>query len=192
MAFPIAALTGLLVSLLSAQIGRSDAAIGVTDMRTRMQPLRAIVGSFTLEASETATDQSTFRETGTRECRWILGETAILCEDARTLREARGRYVQLPANRRSMMTFRWNAADSSYEQVDIGVTGAPGVRRLTHDPSAGKLSYDSVVESQSVGQTLDSTSLMTIYTDGHAVTQTLRSRTSTFQEEYRETATRKR
>lgn len=177
--------------LCAAQAGLSDVETGVTEARARMNMLSPLVGSFALTASETATDDSSFQETGTRDCRWAVGDTMILCEDARALTKATGRYLRLPANRRSLRAYRWHAADRTFEQVDIGAAGLPQVRTLAFDAGRGTLSYMSVVQSQSRGETLDNTSVFTIGAERHLLTQTLRSRTSTFQEEYRETAVRR-
>lgn len=176
-----------------APVGRADESTGVTVQRERMRVLAPIVGRFSLTAGELATDDSMFKEAGTRECQWIFDESAILCEDSRQLLEASGRYTQLASHRRSVQVYRWNAEVSGYERVAIGVTGAPDVRPLTFDAATRTLSYPFVVNRSSyLGETLDSTSVTTIAADGHDVSQTLRSRTSDFVERYREIATRVR
>jgi uncharacterized protein (TIGR02246 family) len=171
--------------------GRSDEELGVTAVRAEMQKLAALIGVFDLSATEKGTDGSSFNESGTRRCRWALGRTTIECEDERTLIDAAGRYQQLPRHRRSMRVLRWNAADRRYEQVEMGMSGAPFVRALMFDPDRLTISYHSVVESQSMKVTLDNASTLTIATDRHDLVQQLRSRTTDFSEEYRETAMRR-
>ena len=172
------------------QVGISDARSGVDEARARMQALTALVGTFDLHATETGTDGSMFVEVGTRTCRWALGDAAILCEDARTLREARGRYENLATHRRSIRLIRWNRDVGAFEQVSIGLAGAPGVQRLTYDPARRTLAYVSTVQSQSMGLTLTNESTLTIEADAHALVQHLRAQTTDFAEEYRETAKR--
>jgi hypothetical protein len=78
-----------------------------------------------LSATEIGTDGSSFDERGWRSCRWMLAETAIQCEDERMLIKAVGRYTQLPASRRSIRIYRWNASGRVFEQVDIGPASVP-------------------------------------------------------------------
>jgi hypothetical protein len=90
-----------------------------------------------------------------------------------------------------MRIVRWNADGRHFEQVEIGMTGMPGARPLRFDAARSALSYDSVVESSSMKQTLDNASTRTIARDRHDQVQHLRSRTTDFREEYRETAVRR-
>lgn len=175
------------------QVGASDVDTGVDAARARMARLRGLVGSFTLEGGETATDNSVFREAGTRECREVFGGAAILCEDARTLVEARGRYAALPSHRRSISLYRWNALAAGFERVSVRPDGPPDVVPLAlSEGTAVKLSYPFVVASSSYRkEPLDAASEMTIRAEAHEVVQTLRSRVSAFQEHYREVATRR-
>jgi hypothetical protein len=170
--------------------GVSDDESGVTPARTAMQILEPLVGSFTLTAGETGTDGSAFKETGTRECRWMFDRAAIYCEDRRTLVEASGRYQRLYSHRRFAAIYRWRSPDKVFERVSVGISGAPSVTTLTAQ-EAGRYSYTFEVASSSFrGEPLAATSELVIERDRHVVRQELRSKVSHFAESYAETATR--
>ena len=171
--------------------GVSDDESGLSAARTAMQTLEPLVGTFTLTAGETGTDGSAFKETGTRECRWMFDHSAIYCEDRRTLVEASGRYQRLYAHRRFAAIYRWRAAGKAFERVNVGISGAPSVTTLTtHE--GGRYSYTFEIASSSFrGEPLAATSELAIERDRHVVKQDLRSKVSDFAESYVETATRR-
>lgn len=183
--------TGIALTVGAAQQpGRSDQELGIPASQSAMRALRDLIGTFDLSATEVGSDGARFTETGVRTCRWALALTLIVCEAERTLREAVGRYAQLPAHRRRMTSFRWNASTDQNEQVDITTSGTPRVVVLSRESAPQVLSYTSVVESRSMQQTLNNHGTLTIDTNGHQLLQQLRSTTTAFNEEYREAATR--
>jgi hypothetical protein len=175
----------------AAMPGVSDDESGVTAARAAMQMLGPLVGNFSLTAGETGTDGSAFKETGTRECRWMFDRSAIFCEDRRTLVEASGRYQRIYSHRRLAAVYRWRASDKVFERVNLGISGAPSVTTFTTGES-GRFSYTFEVASSSFrGEPLAATSELVIERDRHIVKQDLRSKVSDFAESYVETATRR-
>ena len=152
-----------------------------------------LVGDWRTSATETATDDSSFRETGFTHCEWVLGERAIRCEAWVHRDEAKGRYDNDTTTRTSIRYFTLARDRSEVDVVTIHANGGASTHAFSVNEAENELRNERRMRHSSLGfeMTIDATHR---YSENGLwrTVELLRSVDGSFEERYESTATRVR